>query len=320
VTLRLRASTAAWLRRLDLAVVAGAFLLLAAALSPQRVTDFAIFCIFVLSYDLLYGHMGRLSFGHMLYLGTGAYAAALSAGPSGGNPLVALLAAAAAGAVVGLLLGPIAVRAAGASFALINLAFNQIGHFLALIALARWTGGEDGLSVAFRPVGPLDLGNKRLMFAFTLAALLASLWLMRRLTGSPFGILLGGIKQNETRVRFLGYDVFAAKLCAFVVSSALAAFAGGLAIVNYTYVTPSFIDPSRNVEVVFAALIGGAGSVYGAVCGGVAYMLISNFLPNHIQRWEMFLGFALLLLVFRFRTGIWGFLRQRLAPPRAEGA
>lgn len=314
------ARTAAWLRRLDLPIVAGAFLLLAAGLSAQRVTDFAIFCMFVLSYDLLYGHMGRLSFGHMLYLGTGAYAAALSAEPSGGNPLAALAAAAAAGAAAGLLLGPIAVRASGASFALINLAFNQVGHFLALIALARWTGGEDGLSVAFRRVGPLDLGDKRVLFAFTLAALLATLWLMRRLTGSPFGILLRSIKQNEARVQFLGYGVFGAKLQAFVASTTLAAFAGGLAIVNYTYVTPSFIDPGRNVEVIFAALIGGAGSVYGAVCGGVAYMLISNFLPNHIQRWEMFLGLALLFLVFRFRAGVWGFLRQQLGPRRVEGA
>jgi branched-chain amino acid transport system permease protein len=319
-SLRLGTGAVTWLRRLDLPITGAVFLLLAAALSPQRVTDFAIFCMFVLSYDLLYGHLGRLSFGHMLYFGTGAYAAALAAAPSGGNPLVAAAAAAAAGTATGLLLGPVAVRASGASFALINMAFNQVGHFLALIALASWTGGEDGLSVSFRRIGPFDPGDKRALFAFTLAALLLTLGLMRLLTGAPFGILLRSIKQNETRVRFLGYDVFAAKLQAFVASTTLAAFAGGLATVNYTYVTPSFIDPGRNVEVVFAALIGGAGSVYGAVCGGLAYMLISNFLPNHIQRWEMFLGLALLLLVFRFRSGIWGFLRQRFGPGRAEGA
>lgn len=313
-------ATAALLRRLDLPIVAGVLLLLASALSLQRVTDFAIFCVFVLSYDLLYGHMGRLSFGHMLYLGTGAYAAALSAGALGGNPLLALLAAIAAGAGVGLLLGPITVRATGACFALINLAFNQVGHFLALIALARWTGGEDGFSVDFRPVGPLDFGDKRVMFALALVALLAAVWLVHRLTESPFGILLRSIKQNETRVRFLGYDVFRAKLQAFVLSTSLAAFAGGLAIVNYAYVTPSFIDPSRNVEVIFATLIGGAGSVPGAVLGGLVYMLISNFLPSYIQRWEMFLGFALLLLVFRFRTGLWGFLVGWLGPRRREEA
>jgi branched-chain amino acid transport system permease protein len=311
-------AAAARLRRLALPIIAGSFLLLAWALSLHRVTDFVIFCIFVLSYDLLYGHMGRLSFGHMLYLGTGAYAAALSAGWFGGNPLLSLVAATGAGALVGLLTGPIAVRTTGACFALINLAFNQVGHFLAVVALARWTGGEDGLSVTFRPVGPLDLGDRRTLFAFSLAALLGAVWLMRRLTGSPFGILLRSIKQNETRVRFLGYDVFRAKLQAFVISTSLAAFAGGLAIVNYSYVTPSFIDPTRNVEVVFATLIGGAGSVYGAVCGGVAYMLISNFLPNYVQRWEMFLGFALLLLVFRFRAGLWGFVAARLGARRGQ--
>lgn len=313
-------AAASRLRRLDLPIIAALFLLLAWGLSLHRVTDFVIFCIFVLSYDLLYGHMGRLSFGHMLYLGTGAYVAALSGNWLGGNPLLALAAATAAGAAVGLLLGPITVRTTGACFALINLAFNQVGHFIALIALARWTGGEDGLSVIFRPVGPLDLGGRRTLFAFSLAALLGAVWLMRRITGSPFGILLRSIQQNENRVRFLGYDVFRAKLQAFVLSTSLAAFAGGLAIVNYTYVTPSFIDPTRNVEVVFATLIGGAGSVYGAVSGGVAYMLISNFLPSYIQRWEMFLGFALLLLVFRFRAGLWGFLSRWLGPRRTEGA
>jgi branched-chain amino acid transport system permease protein len=313
-------SAARWLRRLDLPIVAALFLLLGLALSLHRVTDFVIFCIFVLSYDLLYGYMGRLSFGHMLFFGTGAYAAALSGSWLGGNPLLALAAAAAAGAAVGLLLGPITVRTTGACFALINLAFNQVGHFIALIAAARWTGGEDGLSVTFRPVGPVDPGDRRVLFGFALAALIATVWLMRRLTGSPFGILLRSIQQNEPRVRFLGYDVFRAKLQAFVMATSLAAFAGGLAIVNYSYVTPSFIDPSRNVEVIFATLIGGAGSVYGALCGGVAYMLISNFLPSYIQRWEMFLGFALLLLVFRFRAGLWGFLLRWLGPRRTEQA
>lgn len=314
------AAAAARLRRLDLVLVGAGFVLLAAVLSPQRVTDFVIFCLFVLSYDLLYGHLGRLSFGHMLYLGTGAYAAALSAPWLGGNPLLALAAATAAGAGVGLLLGPVAVRASGASFALINLAFNEVGHFVALIALAEWTGGEDGRSVAFHPVGPFDPGERRTLFAFSLAALLGAIWLMRRLTRSPFGVLLHSIRENETRVQFLGYDVHAAKLQAFVASAGLAGFAGGLSIVNYTYVTPSFIDPNRNVEVVFAALIGGAGSVYGAVTGGVAYMLISNFLASHLQRWEMFLGVALLLLVFRFRGGVWGFVMRWLGPRRTGEA
>jgi branched-chain amino acid transport system permease protein len=307
-------------KKLDLAVIAAGFVVLARLLSIQRVTDFIIFCVFVLAYDILYGHLGRLSFGHMLYLGVGAYGAALSAGALGGNPLLALAAATVLGAAAGLLLAPITVRTTGACFALINLAYNQVGHFLALVGLARWTGGEDGRGVFFRKIGPLDLGDKRAMFALALAVLLATVYLLRRLTGSPFGILLRGIKQNEARVRFLGYDVVGAKSVAFVLSTALAGLAGGLSTLNYTYVTPSFVDPGRNVEVLFACLIGGAGSVYGAVLGGVAYMLVSNYLPSYVQRWEMFLGFALLALVFRFRDGLWGFAAGRLARRRPEAA
>jgi branched-chain amino acid transport system permease protein len=306
------------LRQLDLLLIAVVFLAMPWFLRVQRTTDFIIFCVFVLAFDLLYGHMGRLSFGHMLYLGTGAYAAAMCAAYLSPNPLLALGVALASGAAVGLLLGPIVVRTTGACFALINLAFNQVGHFLALIAFARWTGGEDGTSTSFSRVGPLDLGDRNHMFALALVSLLGVVWLMKRLTDSPFGILLRAVKEKEGRVPFLGYDPGRYKYLAFVLSTTIAAFAGGLSALNYKFVNPSFIDPGRNVEVIFAALIGGAGSIHGALVGGVGYMLIANFLPNYVQRWEMFLGIVLLLLVFRFRTGLWGWLVARVATARTE--
>jgi branched-chain amino acid transport system permease protein len=303
----MQAATISTLRKYDLILVTAVFLLFVPLLTMQRTTDFMIFCIFVLAYDLIYGYMGRLSFGHMLYLGVGAYAAALSAAHLSGNPLLALLVALAAGGAVGLLLGPIIVRTTGACFALINLAFNQVGFFLALIALAGWTGGEDGMAAFYDPVWGVDFGNRQVMFFFTLFCLLAVVYLVRRLTSSPFGILLRTIKENETRAKFLGYNTFLYKLLAFVLSTSLAAFAGALTMLNYNYATPSFIDPTRNVEVIFACLIGGAGNVYGALAGGVSYMIISNYLPNYIQRWEMFLGIALLVLVFKFQAGLWGY-------------
>lgn len=299
-------------RKLDIFLVAAVFLLLAPILSIQRTTDFMIFCIFVLAYDLLYGYMGRLSFGHMLYLGTGAYAAALCANHLSANPLVALLAGVIAGIAVGVALGPIIMRTTGACFALINLSFNQMGFFLALIAFSQWTGGEDGKSAFFAPLWGLDINDRNVVFGLVLVSLLAVFLLMRRLTDSPFGLLLRTIKENEQRSVFLGYNVFAYKWLAFIVSTGVAAFAGALSIVNYAYVTPSFIDPSRSVEVVFASLIGGAGSVYGALMGGVGFMAISNYLPNYIQRWEMFLGIVLLALVFKFREGLWGYLVRLL--------
>ena len=300
------------LDKLGLVVVAAVFLGLVPALGVQRTTDFMIFCLYVLSFDLIYGYMGRLSFGHPLYLGAGAYGAALCAAHLSANPIAGLLSGVALAAAVGLLVAPLVVRTTGACFALINLAFNQVGHFVVLIAAAAYTGGEDGMTAAFSKLGPISFNQRTHMFGFTLVVLLAVVWLMRRLTGSPFGILLRSVKEKELRVQFLGYDTTRWKLVAFVLSTALAGLAGGLSALNYGYVTPSFVDPARAVEVIFAALIGGAGNVYGALVGGVAYMIISNFLPNYVQRWEMFLGFALLLLVFRFRAGLWGWLTARL--------
>jgi branched-chain amino acid transport system permease protein len=296
---------------LDIMVIAAGFLVLLPILGINRTTDFIIFAIFVLGYNLLYGYMGRLSFGHMLYLGTGAYAITLFTEYVSKNPFLAILAGICAGAVIGVILGPIIVRTSGACFALINLAFDQVGYFLVIVAFSKYTGGEDGMSAYFSKVGILDFGKKPVKFGFVLVCLLITYYLLKKFTSSSYGVLIRSIKENETRVKFLGYNTFAYKWVTFIISTSISAFAGALSILNYGYVTPSFIDPSRAVEVIFAALIGGAGSLYGAIIGGVLYMAISNYLASYIPRWEMFLGFALLIVVFRFRTGVWGYISER---------
>jgi branched-chain amino acid transport system permease protein len=290
-------------------VIALGFVILGLGTSIHRTTDFIIFCIFVIGFDLLYGHMGRLSFGHMLFFGSGAYAAGLLVRYGTPNPYLAILIGICAGAFVGGILAPVIVRATGACFALVNLAFNQVGYFLALVAFANFTAGEDGLSLTFSVVPFLNLSNPKVFFGFSLFCLILTYYLMKILTSSPYGILLRTIKENETRAQFLGYNTFTYKWITFTLSSSIAAFAGALATINYSYVNPSFIDPTRNVEVIFAALIGGTGSLYGAILGGVSYMLISNYLARYIPRWEMFLGIALLILVFKFKEGIWGSIK-----------
>lgn len=297
---------------LDLVIIAAGFFLVLPLLGINRTTDFIIFCIFVLGFNLLYGFMGRLSFGHMLYLGTGAYAITLFTEHISKNPFLAVLAGICAGAVIGVILGPIIVRTTGACFALINLAFDQVGYFLVLVAFSKYTGGEDGMSAYFSQTGFIDFGKKPVMFGFALLCLLLTYFFLKKFTSSAYGILIKSIKENETRVKFLGYNTFTYKWITFIISTSVAAFAGALSIMNYGYVTPSFIDPSRAVEVIFAALIGGSGSLYGAIIGGVVYMSISNYLASYISRWEMFLGIALLICVFRFKSGIWGYVSGKL--------
>lgn len=295
----------------ELIVIALGFAIVLPVFGPNRTTDFIIFCIFVMGYNLLYGYMGRLSFGHMLYLGTGAYAITLFSEHVSHDPFLGVLAGIAAGALIGVILGPIIVRTTGACFALINLAFNQVGYFLVLVAFSHYTGGEDGMSAYFDKPAFFDFSQKPVIFGFSLLCLLATFYLLKKVTTSPYGVLIRSIKENEERVKFLGYNTFIYKWSAFILSTAISAFAGALTILNYGYVTPSFADPSRAVEVIFATLIGGAGSLYGSLVGGVIYMAISNYLASYISRWEMFLGVTLLVIVFRFRTGIWGYIAEK---------
>lgn len=291
-------------------VIVVGFMVFAYSASVNKVTDFVIFCIYVLGFDVLYGHLGRISFGHTLYLGAGAYGAAMCAKYLVPDPFLAMAMGIAAGAILGVILGPIAVKTKGAAFALINVAFNQIGYFLVLVALAKYTGGEDGVSLTFNHYGFVNFGNVHFLFAFCLACLVVVYYLMHRLYGSAFGAMLLGIKENETRVRFLGYNTQIYKWVAFIISTSVSAFAGALFVINYGFANPGFMDPARNVEVIFAALIGGPGTEFGAVLGGTAYMVISNYLAKYITRWEMFLGAALLLIAFGFRKGIMGYVRE----------
>ena len=295
---------------MKLVLVLGIFLLLAYLVTPFRVADYIIFCIFVLGFDLLYGHMGKLSFGHMLYLGTGAYFGLFLGNLIGHNPLSILLFGFLSAFLLGLLVGSIAVRTSEAAFALINLAFNQVGYFLVLVPLNPWTRGDDGLPVPILNVGPIDLNVPVHRFFFFLVFLLLVLYVLSRLIDSPFGLLMHAIRDNELRVNFLGYDALRYQWVNFAISAGIAGLAGAMFGLNYGYVTPSFMDPHRNVEVVFASLIGGSGNLLGAVLGGIVYMLISNFIADIIVRWELFLGVILLILVFRFPRGIWGFVSR----------
>ncbi len=294
----------------EILIIGIGFLILIPMISLHRVTDFMIFCIFALSFDLLYGYMGRLSFGHLLYLGTGAYVFGLLIKYFQSNAFLAILLGVLAAGVLGMVLGLIMVRTTGACFSLMALAFNQIGFFLVLSPLKGITDGENGFGAHARSIGSLNFNSQITLFILTLLLLLLVFYFLKRLTTSPYGILIRSIKEDENRVRFLGYNTYFYKWLAFVAASLIAGLAGTLTALNYRFVNPNVMDVHQNVGVVFACLIGGAGNLYGAIIGGVAYMLISNFLAIYIQRWEMFLGIALLIIVFRFRKGIWGSIQN----------
>lgn len=300
----------AWPILRDLGLVAVGFLLLALVIPLHWLTDFTIFCILVLSFDLLYGYMGHLTFGHMLYYGVGAYASSLTLLHLAPNPFLALALAIVAGLLVAAVVGLVVVQVQGAAFALVNLAINQIGFWLAMAGLQDITHGEDGLPSSVKAVGFLDFYNPPVAFGFMLVCLLLVFAILRVLTTSPYGVMVRAIKENEDRVRFLGYNTFAYKWLTFVIASGLAAFAGGLYSLAKGFVAPSDLNPLENTRIIFSVLIGGAGNLYGAVVGAVSFEMLSNLLATSISRWELVLGAMLLVLVFWFRQGITGFARN----------
>jgi len=294
----------------DMAIIAAALIALTPLLAIHRMTDFMIFCIFVMSFDLLYGYMGRLSFGQMLYLGTGVYVSTLFSLHVSPNPILSMLAGIAGGAIVAGILGLLVARLSDAPFALTNLAFNQVGFFLIGSAFQKVTHGEDGLSCGVEPWGFLDFANETVAYGFVLACLLFTFFVLKTLTNSPYGIIIRSIKENEVRVKFLGYNVYFYKWLTFVLAGSFAALAGTLYTLYIGFVSPVFIHPLSNVDVIFATLIGGAGNLYGALAGGVFFMVLRDSLSTHIPQWEWILGLLLLIVVFYLREGITGFCKS----------
>lgn len=308
---------------LELALIAACFLAMAIFVRLYWVVDFCIFCILVLSFDLLYGYMGRLTFGHVLYYGTGGYVASLVLVHLSPNPFLAIAVGVASGTLIAVVLGSILVRLRDAPFALSNLAFNQIGFWLANAGLQDYTEGEDGLSSMAESIGFLDFTSQPVAFGFMLVCMLLVFWLLRTFTLSPYGVMVRSIKENEERVKFLGYSTYFYKWLTFVVCSSLATFAGTLYALYYGFVAPNLLNPFGNIEIIFAVLIGGAGNLFGALAGGVVFKLMSNYLATAISRWELLMGVLLLILVFRFKRGLTGYaidLRLRISRRRAAEA
>jgi branched-chain amino acid transport system permease protein len=299
----------------ELVLIAAVFTVLIPVLHVHRVNDYMIFCIFVLSFDLLYGYMGRLSFGQMLYLGTGAYVSAIFSIHVNGNPMLSLMAGLAGGTVTAALIGLIVSRLSEAPFALSNLAFNQVGFFLVGSTFQNITNGENGLSAAVESWGYLDFANEYVAYGFILCCFLLVFAGMRFLTASPFGVMIRSIKENEVRVRFLGFNVFWYKWLTFVICGAVAALAGSLYTLYVGFISPVFIHPLHNVDVIFACLIGGAGNLYGAIIGGFMFMGMKDILSNHLAQWEWMLGLILLSIVFWFRRGVTGLLASFARTP-----
>jgi branched-chain amino acid transport system permease protein len=294
-----------------LVVVALALFPLGAGNYPVKLLqEILIWGIFAMSLDLLMGYAGMVSFGHSAFFGIGGYVAALALGRSPGLVSALVLPALAAG-LAALLIGFFSIRVSGVYFIMLTLAFSQMFH--AYTFQVSWLGAEDGLVGIPRPAVPgLDVSTLRGFHAYLLVLLGLLALALARIVRSPFGHVLRGIHENEARMEALGYAVDRYKLLAFVIAGLVAGVAGSLYSQFNGSITPDAFFWKTSGEALLMVIIGGTGTLGGALLGAAAFILLQSLVSTYTERWMLILGATFILFVLFAPGGIVGALRGRL--------
>jgi branched-chain amino acid transport system permease protein len=273
---------------------------------PVFLMKMLCFGLFACAFNLLIGYTGLLSFGHAAFLGMGGYMAGYALTEMHLPVLAGLALGVLAAAVLGLVMGLLAIRRTGIYFSMITLALAQMVYFAALRAPV--THGEDGLQGVPRgTLFGLDLGNDLVLYYVVLAICAAGFLLIVRTVHSPFGQVLKAIRENEPRAISLGYDVDRYKLLAFVLSTALAGLGGSLKTLVLGFATLSDAHWSLSGEVVLMTLLGGMGTFAGPVLGAFTIIGLQNLLADRVGEWvTVIIGVIFVVCVVAFRRGFVG--------------
>lgn len=299
-----------------------------------------IFIVLVASYDILLGYTGVVSFAHTLFFGIGAYAVALTFvtwTPGFGTLILALGIAIAVSVVIALIMGFVSLRVKTIFYAMITLAVASVAMVL-VSQLYQVTGGEDGLTFrlpreltpAFRlleePLFGVRINGRILNYYLIVSVSVVCFMLMIRLVASPFGKVLKAIRENEFRAEAIGYETVYYRTLATVFSSAMASVAGVLMALWLRYTGPdSVLHLNIMIDVLLMVVIGGMGTLYGAIIGATIMLLARNYLFEVMQagqnlvtdvpilfnllspdRWLLWLGILFIVMVYFFPMGIIG--------------
>ena len=306
---------------LGLAAVAG--LLLFPLVSPsvyvQNVlTEVLIYGIFAMSLDLLIGFTGLTSFGHAAFFGVAAYAAGIVATRFSDSLFVTMPAGLLAAGLLALPMGALAIRSLGIYFLMLTLAFSQMVY----AAAWKWTwltGGPNGLAGIPRPdlgLAGLELSSPRAFYYLVLFFFLLSYGVLRWIVAAPLGHSFVGVRENESRMRAIGYNTWVVKLAAFVIAGVFGGLAGVLFSYYNGFVSPHDVYWTTSGLVMIMVIIGGAGTLVGPVLGAGLILVLQNIVSSHTERWPLIMGLTFILFVLLARRGIAGIYQDTVALAR----
>jgi branched-chain amino acid transport system permease protein len=264
---------------------------------------------------------GQVSFGHAMFFAAGAYAVAFWGRYLGtGDMLVYLVLGAAAGGVLGLVVGLFVVRYREIFFGMLNLAFSMVLWSL-LEKMFHVTNGADGIRVARPTLAGLEFTPDRfssVLLYLTFAIAVVALFAVQRYLESPLGSMLRAIKGNETRLEYLGVSARKVLLVGYVASAGLAGLGGSLVAVIQQIATPEFAYWTKSGEFVFIAILGGTGHALGAFAGAAAFEFVRFYASAQLaDAWQMILGAVLIAIILLAPAGLIGLLRRRRREGRA---
>jgi branched-chain amino acid transport system permease protein len=287
--------------------------------------EVAIWMVYALGYNLLLGYTGLPAFGQGAFFGVGAYAYGLCYLHLSQNPLVALACGCLGGTLAAGLVGLLVAHRRGIYFALLTIACGQVFWFISMKAHSV-TGGEDGLlNIRRGAVAGLDLKDNVTLYYFVVAVLALTLVLLWRLVHSPFGKALQAIRMNETRARFVGYNVWATKWAVLALSGAFAGLSGSLLAISQESAYPDVMSVHSSGFIVMAVLIGGGTvSFWGPVIGALVFILARDVMGRYLtDTWLLWYGLLFMGVVLFKPEGIAGMfqgLRQKVAQKGATPA
>jgi len=320
-----------WSEPIAFAAMVLLLVVLPAFVYPVFLMKALCFALFACAFNLLIGYVGLLSFGHALFFGWAAYVSAHLAKVGQISlpiwvgawqwiviplpplpPELAILGGTATAALLGLIVGSIAIRRQGIYFAMITLALAQMMFFFAV--QAPFTHGEDGIQAVPRGrlFGLVDLSNQINMYITVAVIFLGSFLAIYRIINSPFGEVLKAIRENEPRAISLGYRTDRYKLVAFVLSATFAGVAGATKAIVFQLASLTDVDWPISGEVILMTLVGGLGTIFGPVVGAFFVVTMENYLTT-IGQWVFVVqGTIFVVCVLLFRRGIVGELAHRL--------